>query len=305
MAGLNWLDAVEGRTLYAAGGAWRGIARLSIKQTDYPLRVLDNYVLDLDAALDLTKTLAGLSAKSLAKLTNVAKRRSDTMAYAALAMNRLLKWARPKFVRFSGYGLREGQLFDMLPAEIKGQDPLISALEGVARLGGRFSLPGQSLADWMAPLFEGELEDGRRLRMGAALLSDIGWSEHPDYRALHAFMRVLRLPLAGLEHRQRIALASAVFIRYRGRDKQFEVRQVRGLLDEVDERWALITGLSLRLAHLLSGGVAGLLDQTSLVLENGMLELHLSAQEDLFRSEAVSRLLDKLAKTLGVEGRIV
>ncbi len=301
----DWLAAIEGRTLYGAGGSWRGIARLSIKQSDYPLRILDNYVLKLDAALDLTQALSGLGPKSLARLTNVARRRADTMPYAALAMNRLLERARPRRVCFSAYGLREGQLFEMLPAAGGKQDPLIRALEGVARLGGRVSLPGQALADWIAPLFAAESEDRARLRLGAALLSDIGWSEHADYRALHAFMRVLRLPVAGLSHAERIALASAIYLRYRGREKQFEVRQVRGLLGEEDERWARVTGLALRLGHQLSGGVAGLLGQTRLELSAGRLTLHPPAERDLFASAQVKSLFAELAEALGVAGEIV
>lgn len=47
------------------------------------------------------------------------------------------------------------------------------------RLGRHDSLP-QALLDWPTPLFRDETPAEHRLRLAATMLSDIGWSEHPD-----------------------------------------------------------------------------------------------------------------------------
>lgn len=301
----GWLKSIEGRNLYAVGGAWRGVARICIGQTNYPLKVLDNYTLQRDEAIELTAVIAGLSPSSLEKLDGVAKRRVDTLPFAALVLNRLLAAARPRALVFSGYSMREGRLFEMLPDEIKVQDPVISACEAFARRGGRFTVHGDEAVTWMAPLFPGEQPADRRLRRAVSLLSDIGWSEHPDYRALHAFLRVLRFPVAGLGHRDRILLALAVFIRYNGGRRQFEVAEVRSLLSEADEHLATTIGLALRLAHVLTGGVPGLLPLTTLGYGGGRLILRLSPNQDLFNGDAVERLFESLANLLGVSAEIV
>ncbi len=301
---LDWLADIEDRTLYAVGGAWRALARIYIEQNKYPLHVLDNFTVEGKAARELTKVISGLSPRSLETMSGVARRRADTLPYAALVMNRLIKRANPKEVVFSGYGLREGQFFEMLPEKMKKQDPLISACEGFAKRSGRFSVHGSEIVDWVAPLFPGATPADHRVCHATALLSDIGWTEHPDYRALHAFIRILRLPIAGVSHRDRILLALSVFVRYNGKRKQYEVKQVRNLLDENDQHFAAILGLALRLAHTLSGGVPGILPKSHLELTGRKLTLHLGEAGQVLLGEAVEKLFYELAETLGIEGAI-
>lgn len=301
---LPWLTDYRGRRVYATGGAWRALARVSITQKDYPLHVLDGYSVPVDTAIEMTRVLAGLGRKSLERITGVSRRRAETLPFAAMAMNRLLERAQPEQLVFSGYSMREGKLFEMLSDETRREDPLISACEGFARRGGRFSVHGEEVVSWLEPLFPDASADNRRLCLAAALLSDIGWADHPDYRALHSFLRVLRLPIAGLTHGDRAFLALAVFVRYDGGRRQYEVDQIRPLLTEDREHAAAVLGLALRLAHVISGGVPGLLEKTGLSLTRSNLTLGLAPNRKLFHSEAVERLFRDLAKTLDVKPKI-
>ena len=106
------------------------------------------------------------------------------------------------------------------------------------------------MAHALVPLETG----GTSARLATCLLSDIGWSEHPDYRAVHAFHRVLRVPYPGLSHSDRVELALATLIRYGGDEQDRMVAPVRTLLDERRLVRARATGLGLRLAHTLCGG---------------------------------------------------
>ena len=301
---LDWLEKIEGRTLYAVGGAWRALARIYIDQNRYPIHVLDNFTVDGRSARDLTKVISGLSPRSLEIMSGVARRRADTLPYAALLMNRLIKLAGPKEIVFSGYGLREGQFFEMLPDKMKKEDPLISACEGFAKRGGRFSVHGGEITDWVAPLFPDVSQADRRIGYAAALLSDLGWTEHPDYRALHTFIRILRLPISGVSHRDRILLALSVYVRYNGKREQYEVDQVRKLLSEEDQNYAAIFGVALRLAHTFSGGVPGILRKSRLELANKKLTFHLGEEGQVLLGEAVEKLFHELADTLNVQGEI-
>ena len=297
---IDWSSKIEGRNFYAVGGIWRAIARIYIQQHDYPLHLIDNLTVDVETARDITKVISHLSKRSLQGMASVAKRRADTLPMAALVLNCLLKATKPKQLIFSGYGLREGQFFDLLPEEMKRQDPLISACKGFAQRGGRFSLHGGEIANWIMPLFPEALERDVRMLHAAALLSDIGWTEHPDYRALHSFIRILRLPIAGITHRDRIMLALAIFVRYNGSRRQYEVEQVRPLIEEHDNHSAVVTGLALRLAHVLSGGVPGLLVQTNLKRSTKRIVLDLGKNRNLFKGEAVQKLISHLADVMKV-----
>ncbi len=302
LATVSWLPQIGGRALYAVGGSWRALARIFIEQTHHPLHVLDNYRIGFFDALRLANLIGVLSPSTLDGLTGVAKRRIDTLPYAALTLAALLECARPAAVVFSGFGMREGQMLELLPAELRHQDSLISACEMHAERTGRFAMHGQEILDWMTPLFAKESKKERRLRLAACLLSDIGWSEHPDYRAIHAFERVLRIPFAGLTHPDRALLAIAVLARYGGNPDDPPVASVHGLLSEDERARARGIGLALRLAHTLSGGAPGLLPQCPLRVDRGRIDLGLP--DPSLVSEAVERRLNVLARCMGLRCRI-
>ena len=231
----------------------------------------------------------------------MAAARLNSIPFAAAALAALLHAAKPKELVFSAYGMREGQMLELLPPATRGQDPLISACEMAAERTGRFMIGGVELLDWLTPAFPLETEQERRLRLATCLLSDIGWSEHPDYRALHAYHRVLRLPYPGLTHPDRAEMALATLIRYGGEEEDRMVAPVRSLLDERRYTRARVTGLGLRLAHTLCGGAPGLLPQTKLRLSDKTLTLEVPSGAAIFLSEAVDRRFARLARALGVK----
>ncbi len=304
LEGLPWLAGMSGRSLYAVGGSWRGLARIFIEQTHHPLHVLDNYKVHFLDALRLSRLIADLNENMLQKLTSVRQGRLDTLPYAAIALSALIEAARPEQVVFSGFGMREGQMLELLPPDLRPQDSLISACESQAKRTGRFAIHGQEILDWMTPLFSGETQAERRLRLAVCLLSDIGWTEHPDYRAHHAYQRVLRVPYPGLTHPDRAMMALATFVRY-GRDVADPLLNgTPSLLDESSIALSRTIGLALRLAHTLSGGAPGLLAQTRLKIEKDRLILVLPADNAVFLSDAVERRLKQLAASKGLKAKI-
>ena len=86
-------------------------------------------------------------------------------------------------------------------------------------------------------------------------------------------MRVLRLPISGISHRQRIMLALTVYVRYNGKRRQYEVQQVRDLLTKKDQHRARVMGVALWFAHLISGGVPGVLPCVNLKVYDETLRL--------------------------------
>ncbi len=299
---LPWIKAAKGRTLYALGGSCRALARVMIEQTRHPLHVVDNFSIRADDARNLCRVIGGLGGNSLGKINGIPRSRMDTLPYAAKLFESLLAVVEPEYLVFSGFGMREGQLLKMLPDDFRVQDPLISGCKSMAERTGRFHFQGTSLLEWMAPLFEGESEAEKRLRWAACLLGDIGWSEHPDYRAEHAFHKVLRVPFAGLTHRERVLLADAIYVRYNGEPESSLVEPLRGLLDAGQLSWVRVVGLALRLAHTIAGSAPGTLSKTELKITGNRLVLNLPKDRDVYVSETVERRLKTLAASLGLKG---
>lgn len=300
---VPWLPEVRGRTLYAVGGSWRSLARIFIEQTKHPLHVVDNYTIQFREGLRIAEVIGGLTPRTLERVARVPRRRVATLAFASNTLAALIQTARPSQVTFSGFGMREGQLLKTLPQELRGHDALIAACAGAAKRVGLFQIDGEELMAWTDPLFPEETAAERRLRLAACHISDIGWSEHPDYRAEHAFLRVLRLPFAGLTHSDRVVLALTVLARYDGDPEAAEVKAVRTLLDDHMIERAHVKGLALRLAHTISGSAPGLLGRASVRIDGRALVLGFAKGSEVLLSETVARRFNALARAMGLEAR--
>jgi exopolyphosphatase/guanosine-5'-triphosphate,3'-diphosphate pyrophosphatase len=187
---------------------------------------------------------------------------------------------------------------------VRKQDPLISLAEEIARGAGRTPKAGYETFEWMSPLFKDESPRQKKLRLAACLLRDVWWSEHPDYRAEQAFLRVLRLPFLGLGHEDRAGLALALYYRYGSAPAEPIVKQAHALLQESRIHRVQTIGLALRLAYALSAGAAGVVKKTSLKISGGGLILSVPATDPIFKGGTYLRRIKRIADHLGLEGRI-
>jgi exopolyphosphatase / guanosine-5'-triphosphate,3'-diphosphate pyrophosphatase len=298
------LRAGAGKSLYLVGGAWRAIARLHIEQTHYPLHIIHEYTIPLRPAEEFLDIIAGQSRRSLERITGISRRRLEVVPLAALILRRLAVACRPAQIVFSAFGLREGYAHGLLPAEPRSP-PLIAAAKGMAMSQNPGRADGDRLRRWTAPLFPDLGEEARILHHAACWLSDFSWSEHPDYRAAHAFTRSLTMPLAQLDHPGRVFIASALHARYGGAADDPLKATMRPLLADAAADEARVLGLALRLAYTLCGGALELLDQVRLVRRPDSVELELPADGSLFTGEVVSRRLDALGRATGLPPRTV
>ena len=299
LASVPWLGAkLDGGAFYAVGGAWRALARIHMEQTRYPLHIIQDYTVPRGEAEDFLDIIARQSRKSLEKITTVSRKRLDVVPIAARVLQRLLRRIGPKHLVFSAFGLREGHIFSLLRGEQQREDPLLAACADMALMNRRFGADGEEIFQWTSPLFADEEERRRRMRLAAAMLGDLAWHEHPDYRAEQALHSVLYMPVAGLDHGERAWLGATLFARYGGDDEaDFEV--LHALLDEDALAAARVTGLALRLAFTLSGGVPGLLGRSKLALDGNTLTLTLGTDAARRYGESVQRRLDALGRALG------
>lgn len=305
LQGVSFLSQGRGRHLYAVGGSWRALAQVCIEQADYPLHVLDNFTLSAPAAVEILSLVSRQSGRSLEKLRTISRKRLAHLPLAALLLLKLVEAVKPDALVFSVYGMREGQFFLSLPAAKRQGDPLIAAATDVARSAGRFPEHGRELMDWMAPLFPKETANLARLRHAACLLGDTFWDEHPDFRAEQAFLRTLRMPFMGLDHRDRAGLALAVYHRYEGDGEPELVRQATAMLDDSLVRRARTIGAALRLGHTISGGAPGLLQRTKLSRQTEAVHLQVPGNDPIFAAAAFDRRLDRLAQEMGLTAAIV
>lgn len=271
-------DRFQTDRLYAVGGAWRTLAQVHMALKSYPLKVVHQYEMTADEALETARLVAHQSAAGLAKLPGVSKKRAETLPYAGLVLEGLIKHLNLKRIEMSAWGVREGLLFDTLDEETRAADPLLA---GCAALGGRQgidpALPG-ALNGWIADILAalpGAFSERRDavLTAAACRLSDLGARLHPDHRLELAFDQVLRAPVAGVSHAERAFLAAVMNARYGGGAATPQPEVIGRLLDENAVKRARALGLAIRLACDLSGRSSQLLANATARVKDGSLTL--------------------------------
>lgn len=300
LAGLPWLTEGTGRDLYLVGGAWRALARIHLLQTGYPLNMVHHYTIEREEARDLTGVIAAASRRALERMPGVPRRRIEDLPFAAVVLRRLLRATGARRVVFSANGLREGWYMAQIAEETRQLDPLIAAGRELADRFGRDPELPPALVSWTNALFPNETGEVLRLRETACWMSDIGSHDHPEYRAEQSFMRVLRQPGIGLDHHARAFLAMTLAVRYEADPDAPFLLSARMLLGFEATRRATVLGMALRLAYTLSAGTPDLLAGTRLIADD-MLTLELAAGTGVFAGEAVTRRLERLAQSIGLD----
>ena len=305
LVSLPWLANGGGRTFYAVGGTWRSLAKMHMDQIRYPLRVMQGYRLTAREALELCEQFRRVKKPlDLPGISGVARARREVLPFGALVLERLIRHMQPRQIVFSVFGIREGLIYGLLPPHEQRRDPLITFCEDYAALRSRSVEHAWELCGWTDQLFADpaleETADERRLRHAACLLSDVGWRAHPDYRGEQSVNTIAHAGLSGVDHQGRIFLALSVFHRHEtSEDNGAQLSdRLRSLVSKRVQRRAKIVGSAIRAAHMLSIGMAGIVDQTPLSYEDGRLTLTIPRAYAALDGERLRRRFEALASLI-------
>ena len=295
-------------TLHAVGGAWRNLALLQMRITDYPLSIIHQYEIGRRDILEATRFISQQSRNSLERIEGISKRRMEALPHAAAVLETLVERLNIQRVVMSAHGLREGLLWQALPPEIRVRDPLVA---GCAALGSRQPVAealGQALETWLGPAF-GKLDPEFEARdpvlvAAACRLAELGAQLHPDHRADLVFNQVLRAPIAGVDHAERAFLACAVFSRHTSAPQPPDLTIITRLLTPERHQRARALGAAMRLGCDLSGRSPELLARTRLDIKPGVVVLQaeeawgpiLLGDQTTKRGQTLASLLDRVLK---------
>lgn len=305
LAQAGWSGVGKGRSFYAVGGTWRALAKLHMEQSNYPLRVMQGYVIPTREAILFCEATRKRKPGAIAGIAEISKPRREVLPYGALVLERLLRRLEPKEIVFSVFGIREGLLYGLLPPHERQKDPLLSFCEDYARLRSRSVAHAQELCAWTDAVFSDpgpkETPAERRLRHAACLMSDISWRAHPDYRGEQSLNVIAHAALTGIDHPGRIFLALAVYFRHSGWEEKSDDELSARLKRNIDRRLlrrARILGAAVRTAHMLSIGMPGIIDEIPITYEGDQLVLTLPDAHRGMAGERLSRRFEALAELL-------
>lgn len=298
----HWLEEGKGLPFYMVGGSWRALARFDMHLKSYPLPIIHQYRLDTEAAPALAEEAARLDRKKLQALSIISSSRIATLADAAALLSDLVDYIGSSELIVSASGLREGLLFDMLDADERRIDPLISAARAEGAREGRFAQQGDLLHNWMTPLFAHEEPEQERIRHASCLLADIAWRANPEYRADRALEISLHGSWVGVDAFGRAMMGQALATSFGAGSTPLP--QLVQLAPYEKLQLAVQWGLAMRLGQRFSGGVAPPLHGSALSIDQNEIRLLIDdAHRDLY-GEAVTRRLRQLASAMEREHRM-
>ncbi|HXW20793.1 MAG TPA: exopolyphosphatase, partial [Roseiarcus sp.] len=264
------LENLTGRTFYAVGGTWRALARLHMRQRNYQLHVMHNYVIPSRDALEFARLVERVEAEALSSIEAVSSARRPLLAYGAAVLEEIIRRSGPKEIVVSALGVREGLLYESLTETERAEDPLISAAREFNLLRSRAPAHGEELFDWTTQLIRSshleETSEEARLRHAACLLSDVGWRAHPDYRGEQSLNLIANAAFIGIDHPGRAYLALAASYRHIANDD--DVGPVlRSLVSPRLLDRARILGAAMRVAYIVSAAMPGVLPRAPMTCQ--------------------------------------
>lgn len=292
-------DIEKGLPFYMIGGSWRALARLDMSLTRYPLPIIHHYEMApgraqaLQRWIDRTGKAGG---KTSGKLPAVSGARVPMLPDAAHLLTTLVARLKSSHLTVSAFGLREGLLYQSLPEDKRGEDPLLAAARAEGDAQGRFVGHGDQIHRWIAPLFSGDADKWQRIRHAACLLADVGWRANPEFRAERGLEVALHGNWVGITAEERAALAQALHANFGG-----GVAVAAGLSALASEdmlKRATQWGLAIRLCQRLSGGAEAPLDGSKLSIADGTIVLRLQSDFAALAGETVNRRLRQLGQAM-------
>ncbi len=299
VAGLVERMGRRHRRLYLVGGSWRAIARVDMERRAYPLHVLHEYRMTRD---DVTATVALIEATEVARLrvqTGIGEARMSLVPLAARVLASVVGGFRPQEIAISSYGIREGLLYEQMPAALRARDPLLEGCRHAEARDARLPGFGDMLFSFVRPLFPGLAADRERLVRAACLLHDVSWRAHPDYRHEVCFDNATRANLAAISHDERIWLGVALLHRYKNSRSGSRHAPLFALLPPEALREAEVLGKAMRFGAMFSVKDPEDMGRLSWQPRKGLLTLRLSPHgEPLFGEVAAARFAS-LAAAMG------
>lgn len=288
-----------GKQFAAIGGTWRSLAKLHLELRDYPLHMVQDYVVPAEEMIAVcNEIVAAESLKNYPGSGSVSNSRRELVPFGAAVLAEVLRAGRFESVVFSALGVREGYLYGLLSEAEKHVDPLIQGAEELSVLRSRSPAHAADLVEFTAQYFDAagiaETAEEKRLRQVACLLADIGWRAHPDYRGPQSVDSLAYGSLTGVDHPGRAVLAQTIAVRYDGL-KSKSANSLNSLASAEMIRRGRLLGALFRVAYPMSAAMPGILPRIRFRLESKTLVLALPSDFAFLNGEHLRNRLNQFA----------
>jgi exopolyphosphatase/guanosine-5'-triphosphate,3'-diphosphate pyrophosphatase len=299
MVGKTGVTCQPGEALYLVGGSFRALARYHLQVSGVPLD--DPHGLEIPADSLLIECRKLQRAKVLAEIPGLSPSRLASLPDSAALLAALIQSLGPARVIFSGWGLREGLIYDRLSPSQRKIDPLAAGVNAFAEPLGAGPAIATMIAGWTSAVAGSPDKERESLRLSATMLALALQQVEPNLRGVTALDWALHKRWIGAGGACRAMIAASLL----ANANRTIPAEVSDLAPPERIAEAITWGLSLRLCRRLTGLAPQLFSASDLHLREGELQLRLDPRARELASESVEKDFRLLAQHLGVTPVIV
>lgn len=271
--------------LVGIGGSFRNIGRIDRRLKNYPLDLPHNYRLDAQDVQQIHSYIKDKPAKQRQRIKGLSRDRADIIVGATFMVNALLDYCAIAEVRISGYGLREGIIYDYVHRHHNFSEDVLdfSINNNIKNYNLDFRHASTvyrltfSLFEQLRKICSAE-EDLSRVIKTAAMLHDCGVVINYYQQNEHIFYTMLNLEINGLSHRELVL--SACIAAYHDKKTLIQISGFKPLLQSRDLSIIRQVGVLLRLARSLDRSMSGIIKELQVDIQGDDVMVRTSRDQD-------------------------
>lgn len=288
-----------GEALYLVGGSFRALARYHQHLIGSPIDDPHGLAMEPEALLSLCRKLQRSTA--IAGAPGVSPARLASLPDSAALLAALITTIKPSEVIFSGWGLREGLIFNDLPAAQRRADPFAAGVRAFAEPLSASPVVAAMVAGWTANVIGSHEYTEENLRLSATILALASQQIEPNLRSVTVVDWALHKRWIGICGAGRAKLAACLLA---NANREIPV-DIALLTEPEDIHQAVAWGLAIRLCRRLTGLAPQLFSCCGLANTQDRLILTLDERTLPLATDVVEKDLKLLAEHLQLQPEIV
>ncbi|MCP4355118.1 MAG: hypothetical protein GY793_05705 [Proteobacteria bacterium] len=237
----DWIVNSKGNDIIANGGGMRSIALMHMKKVNHPIWVPQGYIINSVESLNFIESLFYINDFSDIHT-------GDDVVYRGALLKALFELSpKLKQIKFSNFGLREGLLFSHL--KNKNYNLLEMYCKNMSKekgFGFDYARNSYKFVKEIIP------EVNQEVLYYTALVKDICWRVHKQYRADVLFEQLLTLDFVGVGHYLRAMIALSGSLTQGKKLKQKQLETAFSTLSKEDVLVCKMIGEIYKLTELLN-----------------------------------------------------
>lgn len=252
---IPWLCDAKDYPLIGVGGTIRNMGNIVRKDSNYPLDITHNFIINKTEINKLYKLVRDKSLSERKNIKGLSKDRADIFVGVSSAVYKLFEHCKLKDLIVSGSGIREGIIYDCI---LNTNKPVKDVLDfSIHNIASRYELDmehSKHIYKLTSSLYsqiigkEKSDVDIQKILKTASILHDTGINIRFYNHTQHSFYMILNAGINGLTHKE---LLMSAYIAALHRNKKFKINWVRykKLLKKEDVEIIRRLGVLLRIAE--------------------------------------------------------